>query len=696
MHIRMFYIVLLLCFVSTIASPVSFEIAQKTANNYLRQVGKSPMNLTIVKQKNDASPFFVFSMGQDKGFVIVSANDVATPILGDADEGNFNDNDLPPALVWLLGNYENYINEAVKNNKEQDSETKLLWEKYLKSSNETRGGEGIRAANFLIKTEWNQSEPYNLLAPQIGEKRSWMGCIAVSMGQVMNYWEYPEKIIQKIPAYTSRKNLISMPEVNVSAETYDYNNMLDKYTSKGSGGYPNNSGTTQENEVAKFLYHTALGMQMNWGTDASTGFDRDTPLTLARFFDYDSTTMRIVSKYPSQITDEIWKDLIIGQIENNSPIICDGQNHSFIIDGYDPDNSLIHLNYGYGGSSNGWYAIDKASSAGTPERMTINIMPNQNGNAPSILKVTKFDVSTTASSISADFSAKMHYGTDFLGKVGLAIVSVDSIKSIKQVLDSTDFTTGNTISTTFGAGVGIGKSGNPPGTYYNTPKSGTITKYFTEGSLQTVTVQLATKRGNGNWTLIGETKSVSLLLKEEPKYTITFNSNGGNAVADVEVEESNSFYPQDEMLKDGFTFAGWFTDEDFETEWTENSVIVSDTTLYAKWIDDDTGISGIESFDGTNGIIITKNPVIGDFAEFIVKAPAGKYFAKLTIFDNLGNAVRSLERQLSAKDDNDKIKWDLRNNNKRAVAAGTYLALVECKGADKKTYRYYTKFGVKK
>jgi len=208
------------------------------------------------------------------------------------------------------------------------------------------------------------------------------------------------------------------------------------------------------------------------------------------------------------------------------------------------------------------------------------------------------------------------------------------------------------------------------------------------------------------------TKDTTLAIYELKRtfYVITFEKEY-REVPTKSYPFFTTFVP-DAPTKEGFEFAGWFTDTIFSKEWTAASQIVRDTTIYAKWEEirnvdggDDgpqiinpgdnggSAIKGGKNYDGRYGIIAVKNPVAGDLAEFVVKTPENWTNAKLTIYDNLGNVVFSDERRLTINDD--RMKWNLRNANARAVAAGSYLAVVECQGASA-NYMYYTKFGVRK
>lgn len=66
-------------------------------------------------------------------------------------------------------------------------------------------------------------------------------------------------------------------------------------------------------------------------------------------------------------------------------------------------------------------------------------------------------------------------------------------------------------------------------------------------------------------------------------YLIKFDSKGGTTVADCKVAHGETIGSLPQVEKTGYTFKGWFMDEDCTIEMTEQSVISGDMTLYAKW-----------------------------------------------------------------------------------------------------------------
>ena len=66
-------------------------------------------------------------------------------------------------------------------------------------------------------------------------------------------------------------------------------------------------------------------------------------------------------------------------------------------------------------------------------------------------------------------------------------------------------------------------------------------------------------------------------------YTVTFDTDGGSAVAEQTVEEGKKAVKPENPTKDGFTFAGWYRDKDLTQEFDFDEPITADTTVYAKW-----------------------------------------------------------------------------------------------------------------
>ena len=70
-------------------------------------------------------------------------------------------------------------------------------------------------------------------------------------------------------------------------------------------------------------------------------------------------------------------------------------------------------------------------------------------------------------------------------------------------------------------------------------------------------------------------------------YTVSFESNGGSAVAAIPnvVENSTVALPTPPPTKAGYSFAGWYIDNDtFADEFTADTPVTGNLTVYAKWM----------------------------------------------------------------------------------------------------------------
>lgn len=75
-------------------------------------------------------------------------------------------------------------------------------------------------------------------------------------------------------------------------------------------------------------------------------------------------------------------------------------------------------------------------------------------------------------------------------------------------------------------------------------------------------------------------------LKTGQRFTVSFNSMGGSAIPSQTVEPGGRVSaPASPPVKEGFAFAGWFSDKSCSQKFLFSYPIREDTTAYAKWIE---------------------------------------------------------------------------------------------------------------
>ena len=95
-----------------LAAPVGRQQARQKAVAFLKQQNfvaqiseKAPIRAKSAAVTVDQSPYYIFNLDGNKGFIIVSGDDRAEEILGYADEGSFDAENIPDGLQALLDQY---------------------------------------------------------------------------------------------------------------------------------------------------------------------------------------------------------------------------------------------------------------------------------------------------------------------------------------------------------------------------------------------------------------------------------------------------------------------------------------------------------------------------------------------------------------------------------------------------------------
>lgn len=344
-----------------IASPTSKEEAlQKAQQFYAGNVknglrNAAELQLVYTDTGKDAQApagFFVFNAGYNEGFVIVSGDNIAKPILAYSDKGNFPKGEMPVNLRYWLDFYHKEM-QAVIDNKVEKSVVKTTNQASLRSAHSA-------VEPLLGGIKWDQSSPYNMFCPLSDDstQRTVVGCIATAMAQVMKYHEWPVKSNREFESYMysfdDESGLVYVDTIytNFGEITYRWDDMLDFYNS--------NSTPAQDSAVATLSYHCGLSVNMQYGTAAEGGSFASAvkvASAMVKHFGYDPD-MRFLSRdYFDQST---WSKILMNELDAGRPVLYSGASrlggHEFVCDGYDSEG-LFHFNWGWSGNGNGYYVI---------------------------------------------------------------------------------------------------------------------------------------------------------------------------------------------------------------------------------------------------------------------------------------------------------------------------------------------------
>lgn len=377
---------------TVLAERVSQEDAALVANNFMNVgntasgVQKAPAKKMVLKKAATASEnqYYVYENANGEGWVMVAANDVVSPILAYSNTGTFRTDNQPVNVRSWLGKYDKFITKIEADGAAQDEEVAAEWSALKKG---VRKAKGDAVVGPLIKTTWDQDDPYWNLCPGSGSTKAYTGCVATAMAQVMNYWQWPVKgtgsrTYQPMDPNSNtgaKSKRYGQQSANFGNTTYDWTNMKDSY----SGSYTDAQATA----VATLMYHCGVATDMMYGNDDDGGSGTYTvnygdwdwaddegecaQNALANFFGYKKSTLTGYMrdgyidkesgyKYYDSWTDAEWTAMVKEELDKKHPIMYGGASdeggHSFICDGYD-DSNYFHFNWGWSGSNDGYYKL---------------------------------------------------------------------------------------------------------------------------------------------------------------------------------------------------------------------------------------------------------------------------------------------------------------------------------------------------
>lgn len=307
---------------------------QSSARKPLQMAKRQPLDLKIA---SDATAYYVFNVGTENGYVIVSGSDLTPQVLAFSGKGSFKEETMPANMKTWLDGYADQI-AYLENTKG----------KYQAPRQQVQRS----AVDPLLTSTWGQGVPYNNMCPTDPStgNRCVTGCVATALAQVINYHKYPSQTIAAIPGYTTETLGISMPQISIT--TIDWDNMLDSYS--GS------STTAQKNAVAQLMLLCGQATVMDYNIASAGGSGADMALdakALQTYFGYDKTVRVLDRNAFSTIT---WESLIYDELAVGRPVLYGGLStgggHAFVVDGYD-GNGLFHINWGWNGDSDSYFLL---------------------------------------------------------------------------------------------------------------------------------------------------------------------------------------------------------------------------------------------------------------------------------------------------------------------------------------------------
>lgn len=305
------------------------------SNQVRRVVSRDNMPTAVTARMLDSElrpTLYIASMGNG-GSAVVSADSDAPPLLGYSDTPIDLDN-APGAMKSLLATLSGEI--------ERMRSDGLVGQQRVAPQR--------KAVAPICRATWDQAAPYNYYCPKVGDAKSMTGCVATAMAEVLYALQWPAQCNGGTETYRwdSQKT-----ELTLDYDGFELKwDLMEPY-------YSGSLSSESSRATAKLMQALGYAAHMQYSPNASGAQGLQLSKGLVDHFDFDCTLQYALHDWYFQ---DQWEDLIYGELERGVPVYCDGADvvsnagHAFVIDGYD-GNGYFHLNWGWGGMSNGYYLL---------------------------------------------------------------------------------------------------------------------------------------------------------------------------------------------------------------------------------------------------------------------------------------------------------------------------------------------------
>lgn len=347
---------------------VPVENAQKASKNFLSaryhslaNIKTSDLTLKHTELNENGEPVYYRFQIKDKGFILVSATDLVSPILGYSIESNYIPNE---GSDFIVNSYKTYIQNVQATGIPAANATKS-WNQYL-SNDFVQTKAGLKKVDRLLTSLFNQEYPFNTYCPYDKDAHKIVpnGCVAVNMITILNYYRYPTTGVggvSYIPEGYPRQT------VKFFENTYNYDAITQ---------CPSSDNT----EIAKLAHHAGVSVRMGYGATGSGAVSPEALDALKNYWQMDKGAYQQTQDVFSGGA-KMWGDSILKpEIDAFRPLYYsaqdaeeNGSGHAFMVDGYYEaleDSEVVnyfHINWGWGGACNGEFKIDYLHDDNSPE-----------------------------------------------------------------------------------------------------------------------------------------------------------------------------------------------------------------------------------------------------------------------------------------------------------------------------------------
>jgi hypothetical protein len=298
------------------------------------------------------------------GYVVVSASRRLPPVPAYSLTYDFGTHTVQNPLYWLLQTDLANRLEYFKLHPDA-SDYQYAWDS-LESSGHGGFEQWPATGNGWLKTNWTQYGPYNNFCPidPVTQQRSLAGCPAVAMAQIVNYHQTTNNLQfddtdDYYHSYAGRNFWIDDDHATHGFPSFpQLNEFLDTLNAHYAAGL-----NLSNQDMATLVFASGVACKQVFTSQVSGTFGVNQAYDAFLRFGFEEALLLTEQDETLylQLQQNI-KDALPAHLALVDPGWTTG--HNVVVDGYNTDD-YYHLNFGWGGSANGWYLL--------PQEMPYNL-----------------------------------------------------------------------------------------------------------------------------------------------------------------------------------------------------------------------------------------------------------------------------------------------------------------------------------
>lgn len=363
---------------SLYAGPVSpgraLEIGKKILEGPATRGGDSRISIIWDGESSSSTQTpAIYVIGKDDGgFVILSADDNARPVLAISENGRFETKNMPENVRWWMERMKSYVRKQAF----PDLKASVQWAALAQTRADSHITGTVKVTKEILTPEWDQGnndewyfdqQVFNKYCPENSSgDLTITGCVATAMAELLTTLStlYPSDMPDMgqgiVGGYDVDSGSVAPPSYELTTR-YDWAGLRTLTGVEAIRAAISEGKTDLLDNLAHLLADCGAIAQASYavgGTSAGTGSN-----ITRGFAEHLYTSKTAHAESESDYTPARWKELLKAELEKH-PILYSGQSpyggHAFIFDGYGEyeGEDVFHVNFGWSGYCNGYYYYD--------------------------------------------------------------------------------------------------------------------------------------------------------------------------------------------------------------------------------------------------------------------------------------------------------------------------------------------------